>query len=173
MNEKLVIIIPASAIFNLSMITVLSWIKSAKHPFYFWLGWMFFAACMAILNNICIFIDVGNIYLYHLALLFNLSWGTYLILFIKNLRSSGKQPTKFNWKPFIPSILYIPSIALCIIKSYWAHDTISYAEQGKMTVIGVLCNLTICFYSVITNIYLIRKVYVNKDYDSKSGNCCG
>jgi AraC-like DNA-binding protein len=128
---------------------------------------MFFAASMAILDNICIFMGEGNIILYHLAMLFNLSWGAYLILFIKNLRSSGKYKIQFNWKLFIPSILYIPFIALCIIKPYWAHNTISFAEQSKMTVIGVLCNLTICFYSIITNVYLIWKVYRNKQHDAK------
>jgi AraC-like DNA-binding protein len=167
MNEKLVVIISASAIFNLTMITLLSWIKSVKYPSYFWLGCMFFSASMAILDNICIFVGQGNIFLYHLAMLFNLSWGAYLILFIKNLKTSGKYKTLFNWKLFIPSILYIPFIILCIIKPYWAYNTISFAEQGKMTVIGVLCNLTICFYSIITNIFLIWKVYRNKEHDAK------
>lgn len=167
MNEKIVVIISACAIFNLTMISALSWIKSGKNPSYFWLGSMFFAAAMAILDNICIYTGHGSIILYHIAIILNISWGAYLILFVKNLRSTGKVFGTFDWKLFIPSLLYIPFIVLCIIKPYWAQNTISFAEQGKMTVIGILCNLVICFYSVITNIYLLRKVYTNKDYSSK------
>ncbi|MDD4971830.1 MAG: helix-turn-helix domain-containing protein [Paludibacter sp.] len=167
MNENLVVIISATAIFNLTLITILSWIKATKQPSYLWLGFMFFAACIAILDNISIFTGNGNILLYHSAMLLNISWGAYLILFTNSLRTSKTNNSKYIWVYFIPSFLYLPFIVLCIVSPIWSENTIHLAQQGKMTIIGMLCNMTICLYTVAANIYLIRKEYRIKDSNSK------
>ena len=47
MSSILVIILSCLPIFNLSLISVLSWVKSKNITSYFWLGWMCFASAAA------------------------------------------------------------------------------------------------------------------------------
>lgn len=159
MPNKLVLIISAIAIFDLSLIGILSWIKSKKTPYYFWLGWMFIATAIAILDNTHIFVGKGTIILYHIALFFNLAWGAYLISFVKCLRHPNNSSIKINWTLFIPAFLYFPFFILTLIQPHWANDTIRLAEEGKMTPFGVYYNLSICVYTIFSNAFLLWQEY--------------
>ncbi len=157
MNEKLVLIISASAILNLSLIAILSWVKSKENPANFWLGWMFFAASVAILDNTFIFADRGTILLYHLGVFSNLSFGGLLITFVDSFLHYDRKTIKFNWKLFIPTFTYLPFILLCIVQPHWATDTIRASETGKMTIFATIYNLIICGYSIGANVFLLWK----------------
>ena len=162
MNERFVLIISASAIFNLSLIAILSWFKSKNKPAYFWLGWMFFASAMAILDNTLILDGEGSILFYHLGLFLNLSWGGYIISFTNGLRHSNRQVVVFDWRLFIPSFLYFPFLFLCLYQPHWATDTIKLAEAGKMTIFGKIYNIIICVYSVASNAVLYLQQITKK-----------
>jgi AraC-like DNA-binding protein len=157
MNDKLILIISASAVLNLSLITILSWVKSKDKPANFWLGWMFFASCVAILDNTFIFADRGTILLYHLGLFSNLSFGGLLITFVDSFLHYDRKTIKFNWLLFIPTFTYVPFIILCFIQPYWATETIRASETGKMTIFATIYNLIICGYSIGANVYLLWK----------------
>lgn len=159
MPEKIVLIISAIAIFDLSLIGILSWVKSKKTPYYFWLGWMFIATAIAILDNTHIFVGKGTIILYHIALFLNLAWGAYLISFIQCLRHPSDNSIKINWKLFIPAFLYFPFFILTFFQPQWANDTISLAEAGKLTPFGMYYNFSICSYSIISNAFLLWQEY--------------
>jgi len=159
MPDKLVLIISAIAIFDLSLIGVLSWIKSKKTPYYFWLGWMFIATAIAILDNTHIFVGKGTIILYHIALFLNLAWGAYLISFVQCLRYPNDISIKINWKLFIPAFLYFPFFILTLVQPQWADDTIRLAEVGKLTPFGMYYNFSICTYSIFSNAFLLWQEY--------------
>lgn len=159
MPDKLVLIISAIAIFDLSLIGILSWIKSKKTPYYFWLGWMFIATAIAILDNTHIFVGKGTIILYHIALFLNLAWGAYLISFVQCLRHPNDISIKINWKLFIPAFLYFPFFILTLVQPQWADDTIRLAEVGKLTPFGMYYNFSICTYSIFSNAFLLWQEY--------------
>ena len=163
MSERVVSIISSIAIINLLVTTLICWFRSKEHRFYFWLGLLIFSSAVAMLNNLHIFLGYGNIWFHHLSMLFNLSYGAYLILFIRN--HTKKPSTKFyqNLLLFLPSYLYIPFILLCILAPKWGIDTIKLATEGKMTLYGLIYNLVIVIYSVGTNIWLfIREIRSRK-----------
>jgi AraC-like DNA-binding protein len=163
MNDKLVIIISGSAVINLTLITILSWIKYKNRPSNFWLGCMFLASSIAILDNTHIFAGKGTIILYHLALITNLSWGAYLIEFTKCLRHPCNKQLHFNWKLFIPSYLYVPFFILTLVEPHWSYDTLNLARSGQLTLFGIFYNFIICIYTIATNIILLRQEYaINK-----------
>ena len=157
MNDKLILFISASAVLNLSLITILSWVKSKDKPANFWLGWMFFASSVAILDNTFIFVDRGTILLYHLGLFSNLSFGGLLITFVDSFLHYDRKTIIFNWKLFIPTFTYLPFIILCFIQPYWATETIRASEAGEMTIFATIYNLIICSYSIGANVYLLWK----------------
>jgi len=157
MNDNLVLIISVSAIFDLTLIAILSWIKSRNRPANFWLGWMFFAASAAILDNVCIFEGKGTILLYHIGVFANLSFGGLIISIVRSFLNPECDKIKFDWKLFIPSYIYFPFIVLCIVQPHWAVDTINYSESNKMTVFGIFYNLVICIYSIGSNVFLLLK----------------
>lgn len=159
MPEKIVLIISAIAIFDLSLIGILSWMKSKKTPYYFWLGWMLIATAIAILDNTYIFVGKGTIILYHIALFLNLAWGAYLISFIQCLRNPNDIVVKINWILFIPSFLYFPFLFLTLVQPQWANETISLAEAGKLTPFGMYYNFSICSYSIFSNAFLLWQEY--------------
>jgi len=158
MNDKLVLIISGTAVFDLTLMAVLSWIKSKNKPSAFWLGCMFFAASAAILNNTCIFDNNGSIILYHIGVISNLSFGGLLISFVKSFLNPKSRIIHFDWRLFIPSFLYLPFIALCIIEPHWSTNTIDMSEAGQMSVFGKTYNLMIVFYSIGSNIYMLWKI---------------
>lgn len=162
MNEKLVLIISASAILNLSLIAILSWVRSKNNPANFWLGWMFFAIGIAILDNTFIFAGRGSIFLYHLGEFSNLSFGGLMITFADNFVYNNRKAIKFNWKLFIPTFTYLPFILLCFIQPHWAIDTIRASETDKMTIFGTIYNLIICGYSIGANVFLLWKYNQNR-----------
>ena len=162
MGEKAVSIISSIAIINLLVTSLVCWFKSKNHRFYLWLGWIIFSSAIAMINNLHIFLDYGNIWFNHFSLLINVSFGAYIILFIRN---HTKKPTnKFsqNLLLFIPSFLYIPFIIFCIVYPAWAEKTIEFAEKGELTIFSILFNLIIVFYSVGANLWLFIKEIRNR-----------
>ena len=159
MNDKIVVLISGSAIFDLSLLAILCWIKSKNRPSNFWLGCMFFATAAAILDNLFIFIGRGSIILYHLGLALNVVWGGYLISFTNSLRNSYRKTIKFDWRLFIPAYLYFPFLILTIIEPLWGTKTIQMAEAGQMTVFGVFYNAIICLYTILSNVFLLSQEY--------------
>ena len=157
MNEKIVLIIAASAILNLTLLTIFSWAKSKNKPSNFWLGCMFFATSAAILDNTFIFANQGNIFLYHLGLTANLSFGALMISIVNSFLHPERKIIHFNWKLFIPTYLYLPFLVLCIVQPHWSTDTIRVSEAGEMTIFGMLYNLIIVGYSIGANVYLLVK----------------
>ncbi len=162
MNEKIVVLISGSAIFDLSLLAILSWFKSKQRPSNFWLGWMFFAAAAAILDNVFIYIGKGSIILYHLGLVLNVVWGGYLISFTNSLRNSYRKTITFDWRLFIPAYLYFPFFILTIIEPLWGNKTIQMAETGQMTIFGMFYNAIICLYTILSNVFLLRQEYSKK-----------
>ena len=157
MNEKLVLIIAASAILNLTLLSIFSWAKSKNKPANFWLGFMFFAACAAILDNTFIFDHKGNIFLYPLGLAANLSFGALMISIVDSFLHPERKTIFFNWKLFIPTYLYLPFLILCIVQPHWSTDTIRMSEACEMTIFGTFYNLIIVGYSIGANVYLLAK----------------
>jgi AraC-like DNA-binding protein len=155
MGERAVSIISSIAIINLLVTTLVCWLKSKSQRFYFWLGWLILASVLAMLNNLHIYLGYGNIWFYHLTLLLNVSYGAYLILFIRNHRYTPKQNFRQNLILFLPSVLYLPFLILTLLKPEWAVKTIDYSEEGKMTIFGMLYNFIIIIYSVGSNIWLL------------------
>jgi AraC-like DNA-binding protein len=163
MSDRLIIIISGTAILNLTLIAILSWLKSKSRPANFWLGWMFFASAAAILDNTYIFEGKGTIILYHIGIFFNLAFGGYLIAFTNSLRNPELTKLKIDWRLFIPAYLYFPFFILTFIQPHWASDTIHMAEVGKMTPFGMFYNFCICTYSIIANAVLLWQSYLSKD----------
>ncbi len=162
MSNNLVVIISSTAVIDLSLIALLSWMKARYRPANFWLGWMFFATAVAILDNTHIFVGKGTIILYHVGLLFNLAWGAYLIAFTNSLRNPEITKLQIDWKLFIPAYLYIPFFILTLVQPHWATDTIRLAEAGKMTPFGMYYNFSIFIYTLAANIYLLWQSYFQK-----------
>ncbi|HLP03926.1 MAG TPA: helix-turn-helix domain-containing protein [Paludibacter sp.] len=155
MSESIVLVISFSAVLNLAILSLLSWLKSKGKPGNFWLGCMFFAASMAILDNSLIYIGKGMVSLYHVALMLNLGWGAYLVAFARSLRNPAEKAIRYNWKLFIPVYLYLPFFILTLVEPHWRTDTITLAKAGKMTLFGTAYNLLICGYSILSNTALL------------------
>ena len=162
MSQNIVLIISLLAIFNLSLIGIISWIKSKKNAYYFWLGCMFIATVFAIVDNTLILSGNGSIVIYHIGLSTNLAWGAYLISFVQCLRQPKNNCLKFNWKLYIPVYLYLPFFILTLFQPQWATETIKLAEKGQMTPFGIFYNFSICLYSIGTNAYLLWEEYFKK-----------
>lgn len=157
MDEKVVAVISSVAIVNLLLASIVCWFNSFRHRYYFWLGWLIFSAAFAMINNLHIYLGYGNIWIYHISLLLNVSYGAYLVFFIRNHRLQSNYKTYKNILLFLPSILYVPFIILCIFRPEWASRTIEFSENGKMTFFGLFFNMIIVFYSVGTNIWFLFK----------------
>lgn len=170
MEGNIVVIVSFLAVFNLVLLSVISWFRSIKNPAYFWLGWIFFPPALAMLNNVLIFQDSGNILLHHLSQLLNVSWGACLYLFIRNLRNPEQRKINFDWRLFFPSLLYIPYIILTIVDPYWANDTIKKAEDNEQNYFTLFYNLVICLYAIIINIILLIGEYREKPSAIKEMN---
>jgi AraC-like DNA-binding protein len=162
MNDQLVIIISGSAVLDLTLIAILSWFKTKNRPANFWLGWMFFATAIAILDNTHILVGKGTIILYHIAIFFNLGWGGYLIAFTNSLRKPRVSQLKIDWRLFIPAYLYFPFFILTFIQPHWSTDTIQLAEAGEMTPFGMYYNFSICAYTILSNVVLLWQSYFRK-----------
>ncbi len=157
MDKKIVLIIAASAVLNLTLLTIFSWAKSKNKPANFWLGCMFFAASAAIFDNTFIFAHKGNIFLYHLGLAANLSFGALIISIVYSFLHPDRKTIDFNWKLFIPTYTYLPFLVLCIVQPHWSTDTIRLSEAGEMSIFGTIYNLIIVGYSIGANVYLLFK----------------
>ena len=79
MDEKVVAVISSVAIVNLLLASIVCWFNSFRHRYYFWLGWLIFSAAFAMINNLHIYLGYGNIWIYHISLLLNVSYGAYLV----------------------------------------------------------------------------------------------
>lgn len=165
MNNNLIIFISVLAVFNLSLMSVYSWTKHRKSPAYFWLGFMFFSVAVAILNNITIFTQNENIWLYHLSIFLNISWGTYMIQFIRSINPNPPKPHLNKWQIFA-AVFYLPFLILMIIRPEIGSDTLSLAQKGLMNNYSLIFNIFIITYSVGANIYLIIG-----EYRTKAGDC--
>jgi AraC-like DNA-binding protein len=155
MGERVVSIVSSVAIINLLLTAIVCWVKSKKRPFYFWLGWLLFASALAMVSNLHIYLGFGHIVFYHLALLTNVSSGAYLILFVQRHKNEPSKGWLRNLILFIPTILYIPFIFLCLVEPRWARDTISLAAEGKLLVPGIIYNMMIILYSIGANLWLL------------------
>lgn len=162
MEGNIVVIVSFLAVFNLLLLSVISWFRSVKNSAYFWLGWIFFPPAVAMLNNVLIYQDAGNILLHHISQLLNVSWGAYLYLFIQNLRNPEQRKINFDWRLFFPSLLYIPYIVLTIVDPYWANDTIKKAEDNDQNYFTLIYNLIICLYAIVINIILLTGEFREK-----------
>lgn len=162
MEGNIVVIVSFLAVFNLLLLSVISWFRSIKNSAYFWLGWIFFPPALAMLNNVLIYQDMGSILLHHISQLLNVSWGACLYLFIQNLRNPEQRKINFDWRLFFPSLLYIPYIVLTIVDPYWAGDTINKAEDNDQNYFTLSYNLIICLYAIIINIILLIGEYRKK-----------
>jgi len=131
---------------------------------------LIFSAMVAMLNNLHIFLGYGNIWFHHFSMLMNLSYGAYLILFIRNHTLKPSIRHTKNLILFTPSFLYIPFVVLCLIEPKWATDTIELAYKGEMTIFGAFYNLLIVFYSVIPNIWLLVKEIRTKKIEIELSN---
>ncbi|MEA4935250.1 MAG: helix-turn-helix domain-containing protein [Paludibacter sp.] len=162
MERNIVVIVSFLAVFNLLLLSVISWFRSAKIPAYFWLAWIFFPPALAMLSNVIIYQDAGNIILYHISSFLNVSWGGFLYLFIHSLRNPELRKLHFDWRFFIPSLLYIPYIILTIIDPWWATDSITKAQDNKLNYFTLFYNLIICLYAIIINFILLIGEYRKK-----------
>ncbi|MEA4981474.1 MAG: helix-turn-helix domain-containing protein [Paludibacter sp.] len=170
MEGNIVVIVSFLAVFNLVLLSVISWFRSIKNPAYFWLAWIFFPPALAILSNVIIYQDSGNIILYHISSFLNVSWGGFLYLFIHSLRNPELRKLHFDWRFFIPSLLYIPYIVLTIIDPWWAADSISKAQDNQLNYFTLLYNLIICLYAIVINIILLIGEYREKPSAIKEMN---
>lgn len=155
MHENIIASISVLAAFNLTLLALVCWFRTKKAPAYFWLGCMFIGAAIGITSNSHIHFGKGVILLYHISLILDLSWGGYLILFVQSLRERNLQKPLFDWKLFIPSMLYIPFVVLCIAEPQWATDTLLLAKQGQMTIFGLIYSLIAILYSIGAAVYLL------------------
>lgn len=155
MSERAVSIISSIAIINLLVTGVVCWLKSKNQRFYLWLGWLIVSSAIAMINNLHIFLGYGNIWFYHVSLFLNLSYGAYLILFIRYHQSNAVQSFKKSLVLFLPSFAYLPFIFLTIIRPEWAQKTIEFSEKGIMTEFAMIYNLIIIIYSIGSNITLL------------------
>lgn len=162
MSPNTILIISILAIFNLSLIGILSWIKSKRTPYYFWLGCIFLATALAIIDNTTIYAGKGNMIFYHLGLSTNVVWGAYLLSFVYCLRHPKETKLKFKWHHFIPAYLYIPFFILTLVQPHWGEETLELAKIGKMTPFGVFFNFVICLYSIGSNAFLLWEEYFRK-----------
>lgn len=157
MNEQVVLIVSFSAVFNLLLISALSWVKSKNRPVNFWLGFMFFSVSVVILSNTLIYAGRGIGALYHLGVFANLSFGGLIISIVNSFMQPTQTSLRFNWKLFIPSLTYLPFFVLCIMEPRWESDTLRLAHNGEMTIFGIFYNLLICLYSIGANFYILWK----------------
>lgn len=170
MEENTVVIISVLAAFNLFLLSVICWIRSIKTPAYFWFAWIFFPVTIAIINNTHIYLNEGSIIIHHISVFLNISWGAYLYLFISALKNPEQRKIKFDWRFFIPSLLYIPFILLTIITPSLANDTIENAENNELNYFTLFFNLVICCYSITINIILLIKEFHVKHSSIKEMN---
>lgn len=169
MEKNTILTIAVLGAFNLGLLTIICWIRSVKIPAFFWLGWIFFPPTMAIINNTHFLLENGNIILYHITLLLNVSWGAYLYLFFQNLKKPEQRKVKINWLLFTPSILYIPFIILTIVDPTLAQETIRKLHNNEMNFFSLFYNFLICIYAIMVNILLLTKeIRVKKTNDTAS-----
>lgn len=157
MGEKAVSIISSIAIINLLAVAIVCWIKSVRERFYLWLGLLIFAAAFAMINNLHVYLGYANIWVNHFSTFVNVSFGAYIILFIRNHRYKPRESVTRNLKLFIPSILYIAYIALTLLSPKIWDEALQALNQGKMTIYTAFFNLIIVLYSIGANAWLLYK----------------
>lgn len=164
MEERLVSIISSIAIVNLLLTAIVCWIKAKQYRFYLWLGLLIFASAIAMLNNLHIRAGVGHILLFHVALLLNLSFGAFLILFIRSHR--GEPQILYVWKKillFLPAFLYLPFIFATMRDARLGEMVIESSKAGKMISWSIVYNLMIVFYSIGSNSGLLVSEFKQKE----------
>lgn len=153
MNETLVLIISSLAAFSYTLISILSFRRAVKDIVFLWLGLIFFAPFLSFVSNLLIYLKMGNPVLLYLAMLFNLSWGAYLVLFINNLGNNQKKV--FNRWLFLPSVVYIPFMVFSIINPEYVNEFVSGKMQGFYLSINSAYNGIMLSYSILANIILL------------------
>lgn len=165
MNHTLIIFISVLAVFNLLLMSVYSWSKHLKSPAYFWLGFMFFSVAIAILNNITIYTNNENIWLYHLSIFVNLSWGTYMVQFIRSI-SIHPPRLHLNKGQIFAALFYLPFFIYMLIRPDAGKEILALAQKGMMNYFSLIFNIFIITYSIGANIWLLTG-----EYKIRNKNC--
>lgn len=153
MSENLVLIVSSLAAFSYTLISVLSFRRALKDIVYLWLGLIFFAPFLSFVSNLLIYFRMGHASLLYLAMIFNLSWGAYLVLFIYNLGNTQKRV--FNPWLFLPSVLYLPFMVYSIINPGYVNEFVSGNMHGIYLTINSAYNGLMLSYSILSNIVLL------------------
>lgn len=155
MDQTTVTILSVTAAINLTALTVFCWIKARKHRAYFWLGSLLGASTLAIIDNLLIYRGHDVQWLYVLTVLANLSWGAYLIGFVRAITGlNDKGKTVRTWY-FIPSFLFIGYLLICLFHPLWSENTFNLVRVGKMSLLVTLFNYFICLYAIGSNAVLL------------------
>lgn len=157
MGERTILLVSAIAAFSFTLLSVLSFMKASGNRVFLWLGLLFFAPLLAFISNVLIFFNQGNVWLYHVALLFNLSWGGYLYLIMANLGKKHKK--QVNILLFLPSMLYVPFLIYSLFDSELVTEIVSNNPHGPSALITGLYNYLIILYSLGVNLILLVVVF--------------
>lgn len=153
MNEKFVLVISSIAAFSLTLTSILCFRKARENIGFAWLGLLFFSPALPIVSNMLIYLKSGNTLLLHVSMMFNLSWGGFLILTFNNLRKPQKR--FFNPWLLMPTALYLPFVLYSLINPQVVHEIVKGQFQSDSFLVTNLYNLVIVSYSVLANILLM------------------
>ncbi len=149
MDEKIILILSTIAAFSFTLLSALCFMKAAGNAIFGWLGLLFFSPLLALISNLMIYFNLGNVWLYHISMLFNLSWGGYLFLIMNNLGKKYKK--KVNPFLFLPSMLYLPFVVYSFFNSQPIEQIISNKLQGISLLVSSFFNVIIIVYSLTVN----------------------
>ncbi|MBK7215267.1 MAG: helix-turn-helix domain-containing protein [Bacteroidales bacterium] len=153
MDENLVLIISSLAAFSYTLISTLSFRKAKKDIVFLWLGLLFFSPFISFASNLLLYLKQGSSVMFHLSMIFNLSWGGYLVLFINSL--GHKQKKTFNIWLFIPTMLYIPFLVYSIFDPQYVNEFVAVTMKGTSLIIYSVYNAILVGYSIVANIVLM------------------
>jgi AraC-like DNA-binding protein len=129
--------------------------KAHRNQLFLWLGLLFFSPLLSFVSNVLIYFNQGNAWFFHVSMLFNLSWGGYLIMIMNHL--GKKYSMKVNPLLFLPSYVYVPFILFSLFNAKPIEEIITNNIRDLSVVISIVYNVMIIGYSLTVNVVLLLK----------------
>jgi AraC-like DNA-binding protein len=155
MGEKAILIVSSIAAFSYTMLSILCFMKAGRNRIFLWLGLLFFSPLLAFISNLLVYFHQGSEWMFHISTFFNLSFGGYLVLIMKNL--GKRHQNKINPFLFLPSLLYVPFIIFSFFNPEPIEEIVSYRTHGFSLAISSVYNYLIIAYSLTVNVILLLK----------------
>jgi AraC-like DNA-binding protein len=152
-----ILIISIVSSLNLTFLAIYFWIFRHRERPFFWLGCMNLSVALVITDNLILYFQGSNPYLYHFSSLINLSWGAYFINLARALKN--KPLYKHQILLFLPSVLYFLFAVYTFFIPGFNSNLFEHILNNKIHLANLIPNFIILFYSIGANAVMLFLEY--------------